>query len=339
MWLHEEFKINVTSPVESQQCGVLRVKDKGTRTYSRDVGVTLLRTDAEGMVASHSLPPHKVNKDMVTHSHVAGHADPKTGELSMPEWFKAKTVAEVEQKMRVGDPVYTERVEKMSKQLLEPMPVDARRKITYSDDGDELDENRWLDLDFDHMWRRTVKTMRRTTNKVIDVGFMWGGAAVLKEEQLAAAGAAAVALVNRLEELGYSCGIRMFFVQTGGTGSNRDHNRPDNVCVGEVSLKHPGEPLNIGAISFLASHPAVFRFYGIGMFRFEHFEPGWGMGRMISEQVPQEAERIINELAERRMLEPCTIMLPVMNSFTEAHEAVQAVLTSLDDIETSFLND
>lgn len=216
-------------------------------------------------------------------------------------------------------------IQDMSRDLADPMPVDQRRVVRMRDEGEEIDSDRFFSQDYDHMYRQSHRTNKRTGTKVVEIGFAWGGHCGRTREQLFASGAIGVALANKLEEVGYSVNIRAICAVRNG----------NKRMIIEVPIKTAGEPLNIEVITALACHGGVFRWYGINTFAFHpEFDPG---AHMAFETDWGDAEADITALADAGLMVEPDIIMPRMMNKAAAKRFVEDAMRELIEAEEELL--
>jgi hypothetical protein len=282
--------------------------------------VTVLRMDAEGMVErAKTRPDHAPNRVHDRFFNYARNRNAQFGHESA--WMHAKSTAEVEDALMHGDPATTAFVQSLIDKIVEVQPVAPRRRIRYRDEGDEVCETRYVERDYDHMWRRTEKEMRVVGNKTIDIGFWFGGNAGEGEDSLRLGGAACAALVDKLEGMGYSVGVRGFMDWANGPMANR--------LFSELHIKHPGEPLNLELLAATVARASTFRLYGLAVVQHAHFDMGSHHGYPIHSNSPHQAQKLLDALTETRIIDPCSIVLPKLRTVEQAREVLDKSLAML----------
>lgn len=233
-------------------------KINGTEAYT----LTCIRVDTEGMVSiseANVMDESQHSRNGTVLSRVRIGAKTTKEPHGMEDYYHSRTIDELTDILRHGekDRSDVDAVLALARELMDPQPVDTRRITKYSDEGEELDSDRYLAQDWDAMYRTTRPKFKRTGNKVLDLTFRWGGNCNRSRDEMFTTGAVCIALVSKLEELGYSVGVR-------GVFASRCHGSRDKAWV-ECHMKHPGEPLNVELLTSLACHPGVFRWYGVNM--------------------------------------------------------------------------
>lgn len=136
-------------------------------------------------------------------------------------------------------------------------PVAIKRTRVWTDEGDELDYDRFRNGDLEIAWRGSRRRKRAKLAPAITIVVNWANACSQSAEQLFWTGAVGVALVDLLENAGYETAV-----VAAAAGWQRGARSQSIVS---VSAKDFGDPLRIEALAGLLCHAGVYRtlgFYG-----------------------------------------------------------------------------
>lgn len=163
-----------------------------------------------------------------------------------------------------------EKVERLSEQLQRDMapPVSFRRRQVWSDDGDEASWEREA-AGHDDCWR-TARRKSQRGPAVIELAASWGGRAIYSDEQLIWNGVALAVLCNLLEQSGYRVGASLNNASTYFNTSNISHI--------QIVVKRPEMPLDLASLVPVASHPGMFRLFGLEIKTLAPFRIDSGLG-------------------------------------------------------------
>lgn len=166
---------------------------------------------------------------------------------------------------------------KLSAQL--PQAKSIRRKMTWTDDGDEICRDRLQSGQIEQCWR----TMRRSpfvAPQTVAIETTWGGHYGQTAEELFWQGAAAAVLTDILEEVGYRVEV-----YANRVSEERGHRHWTCVKVKEADM-----PLRPDGLAAVLCHAGIFRTFGFLCIEQAEFDVGdWGHGH-ARELNPRDAE-------------------------------------------------
>lgn len=196
----------------------------------------------------------------------------KTGDQS--HWYGAPSCAAAKERTRIGWPEGWEKTRLALRSLRLPA-LPKRRRTRFSDDGPDLNLDRYLD-GADQCWN----VRRRLPVPTVDVTVDIGGNAHVDADALFWRGAAAVALSDALENAGYR--VRLLALSS----VRRPWQSSDPNLLTRVRLKDYAEPLRPGHLAGAICTTALFR---IGVFHAilaadEEANSGLGQSRDIPRQ-------------------------------------------------------
>lgn len=163
----------------------------------------------------------------------------------------------VRRELRAPCPIERGQVERIKEKLDAaklPSPVSRARKHHWSEDDGEVDSDRVLRGESD-FYRETYRTQKTGTQHV-SILINTGGAASRSTESLFWSCAAATAVVDRLEEAGFTCEVWIYYVVIGAFETGRHFSYM-------MRTKDAGEPLNIETLISVGS-AWFFRTAGLG---------------------------------------------------------------------------
>lgn len=196
-----------------------------------------------------------------------------------------------------------------------PPPVSIKRRQVWSDDGDDLDSDRYYAGRFEDMWRGAKRRVVMT-QQVISLIVPWGGISNVSADELQYNGLAVMLLSDILEEAGYSTEI----IGASGVTLGGPH------VLRYVVAKRPGEPLQLDVIAATLAHPAVFRVFGISCNYHGTRRDMWTSGAT-------DAPNDYLEIAADNGVIPRADV--VMNNAYSEREAIDAVKKALEQLAQS----
>jgi hypothetical protein len=194
-------------------------------------------------------------------------------------------------------------------------PLSIRRKLRWSDDGDEFDRERLNDGHFDSCWRTTHREIAVAV-PVITIAMSWGGNANTSHEQLFWSGAAALALCQVLEEAGYQTSLTAIAPTRYEYGSGKFQ----AMC---VTVKRAGEYMRSDALASVICLGPTFRTYG---FMGTYLCP-WGIDDALGSH--GNIEMLMPQIVEAGAMDSPQITLPDSRDRWSAKAAIVNALEQL----------
>lgn len=197
-------------------------------------------------------------------------------------------------------------------------PLSIRRRVRFSDDGDEFDKERLFDGHLDQSWRTTARQVAVAT-PIINIATAWGGNATMSHDQLFWSGAAAIALVRILEAAGYQTSLTAVIpnVQPGG-------HRLAICC----HVKNAGEYLRPDAVASVLCYGPTFRTYGFLAIIACPWQVDGSLGSILDVSV------VLPAAIETGLIERPQIVIP--NCYNEA-SAKSAIVGALAELQAANL--
>lgn len=192
-------------------------------------------------------------------------------------------------------------------------PLSIRRRVRFSDDGDEFDRERLIDGHLDQAWRTTSRQMAVAT-PIINIATAWGGNAHMSHDQLFWSGAAAIALVRILEAAGYQTSLTAVMPNVQSSGNYLA------VC---ATVKAAGEYLRPDAIASTLCYGPTFRTYGFLAIVGCPWQTDSSLGSMT------EIAQVIPAAIDTGMIERPQIVIPSCYNEAAAKSAIMAALSEL----------
>jgi hypothetical protein len=202
-------------------------------------------------------------------------------------------------------------------------PLSIRRKLKWSDDGDEFDRERLNDGHFDSCWRTTHREIAVAV-PVITIAMSWGGNANTSHEELFWSGAAALALCQVLEEAGYQTSLTAIAPTRYEYGSGKYQ----AMC---VSVKRAGEYMRSDALASVICLGPTFRTYG---FMATYLAP-WSVGEGLGSH--GNIEMLMPQIVEAGAMDTPQITLPDSRDRWSARAAIENALAQLRDANLAAL--
>lgn len=154
---------------------------------------------------------------------------------------------------------------------------DRRRRVWWSDSGDEIHVDRALQGEWDRAWRASRREETRGTT-TIDLYAAWGGGCRRSAEEMMWSGVQMLVAADLLEAAGYR-------VRVVATISGQSQNR---VARQDVIVKSEEEPVRIDALAGILCHAGIFRTAGFREICRVPWNVGTGLGTHIGiEDLPK----------------------------------------------------
>ncbi|MBI4165215.1 MAG: hypothetical protein HY508_05720 [Acidobacteria bacterium] len=143
-----------------------------------------------------------------------------------------------------------QRIKELAERLSMTIPPakSVRRRMCWSDDGDEVSKDRLNNGLVDSCWRVTKREVA-TGPGVVTVEANWGGRGNLRSEQLFWQGAAAACLTDILEGAGYR--VELY--------ANNYSEHPNGKTLLRIRVKVADSPVRIDTLAAILCHAATFR--------------------------------------------------------------------------------
>lgn len=174
-------------------------------------------------------------------------------DISDGDWAGTKTFEDAEKLARDGWAAGLERVKPMAESIKSVLCSKIiRPEAQHAESGDEVDIDRYLEGEPEHMIEYPMKEMHATGGRIVSVGlnlFMSGGC---DKHIFEMRGAAIIALVDALECAGYRTEVHLCMGANGSRDGNASYQS-------HAPIKQAGEPAELDRLVFAFSHPAVFR--------------------------------------------------------------------------------
>ncbi len=192
-------------------------------------------------------------------------------------------------------------------------PLSIRRKLRWSDNGDEFDRERLNDGHFDACWRTTHRQIA-VAIPVITIAMSWGANCMTSHDEFFWSGAAALALCRVLEYAGYQTSLTAIEpTRFGGGGAQA-------MC---VTVKSAGEYMRSDALASVICMGATFRTYG--------FMGNYCAPFPIDDSLGSHGniEALMPEIIESGAMDVPQITLPDSRSEDSARRAIENALNEL----------
>ena len=193
-------------------------------------------------------------------------------------------------------------------------PVSIRRRIRYSDDGDEFDKERLIDGHLDTAWRTTTRQLAVAT-PIINIACAWGGNADRSHGQLFWSGAAAIALIRLLEEAGYQTSLT-------AVCTNDLHASDKGIAIA-CRVKQAGEYLRPDAVASTICFAPTYRTYLFLSWLSGPYRVPMGLGHHC------RVEHLIPDVIDAGVMYSPQIILPDVYNEKGAKQAVNDALAEL----------
>ncbi len=155
---------------------------------------------------------------------------------------------------------------------LVPEAKSYRRRVRWSEEGDELHVERAVRGDWDLAWRSTRRTEVRGP-AVVEIAVSWANSGSVDAQEAFWTGAAALVVTDLLETAGYTVRICAYKINQHGYG---------NIGIHKIVVKEAGEPLQLDYLASLLCHVGVYRTYGFRTVMDVPFRVESGLGMPVS---------------------------------------------------------
>lgn len=183
----------------------------------------------------------------------AGRSRKRWATTGFSEWSGASSREEALCTLLGGWAEGVARARKVLGSLSLPQVASIRRKVRWSDAGDEVSMDRVYSGDADTAWRSTERrTCPPGLQPCYRINVSIVGNASRNAEGFFWRGAVAIALADALEESGRSCEIVAYSLTRGSGEGGQD-------CALSVTLKRSDEPLDLSRVAAMTAHPAALR--------------------------------------------------------------------------------
>jgi G3E family GTPase len=232
------------------------------------------------------------------------------------QWYGGlKSLDEAARLIEKGWPEGAERVSRLAASISDLLPKakSVRRKLRWSDSGDEVDRDRVMAGDLDHSWRSSRREALDAP-RTITVETNWGGNCRLTADELFWQGAMAAAVTDRLEDAGYR--VEVF--------ANNYTSHRGGYSLTRVRIKEAESPMRPDALAAVLCHAGIFRTFGI----------------FAIEQTPYKVNYVhgaVKELTAKReglvaagVMDRDSILFPMANSEAQAVAAIKRAIQSIN---------
>ncbi len=170
-------------------------------------------------------------------------------------WFGGiRNLEEAAAILEQGWPEGAARVQELTAEVQPTEAKSIRRKVRWSDDGDEVCNDRLRSGQLDTCWRGSHRQTSAGPT-LVTVNVNWGGLRNVSPEQMFWQGAAACALVDALEEAGY----RVRVIANNWSVVVRQANLKALI---RVVIKDFSEPQQPDAMAAVLAHAGIYRTFG-----------------------------------------------------------------------------
>jgi hypothetical protein len=189
------------------------------------------------------------------------------------DWRGTETMAEA---INLAVNGWREGADKAAKlrEKISALKPSARRLIKYSVAGATPNIPRYLAGNPMHM--RTYDTVKSRQRPVITLVSDIGANNNVEGETFLNRAAVIAAIVDVIEDSGYSCHVIGYFGTKAKAFGERVHARVHARCA--VTIKEPDQPVDIGRMAFALGHAAVFRRLGFAVMTEDRFTEDLGFG-------------------------------------------------------------
>jgi hypothetical protein len=198
------------------------------------------------------------------------------------------SMAEARALLEKGWPEGARRLKALAEKLTATLPPakSVRRRLRWSDDGDEVSKDRLNGGFVDSCWRASKRELVASP-EVVTVETNWGGTARRSADELFWQGAAAACLTDMLEQAGYR----------GELYANNHSLHPRGRTLLRVRVKEADAPVRIDTLAAVLCHAAVFRVFGLSAKEQAPFHVNGGHGRTteISREQFRELEEKLSQ--------------------------------------------
>jgi hypothetical protein len=164
------------------------------------------------------------------------------------------SMAEARALLEKGWPDGARRLKALAEKLTATLPPakNVRRRLRWSDDGDEASKDRLNGGFVDSCWRASKRELVASP-EVLTVETNWGGTARRSADELFWQGAAAACLTDMLEHAGYR--VELY--------ANNYSLHPRGRTLLRIRVKEADAPVRIDTLAAVLCHAAVFRVFGL----------------------------------------------------------------------------
>lgn len=203
---------------------------------------------------------------------------------------------------------------------LVPQPIGPRRKLKWGDQGDMVDMARVYSGQLDKAWRSSPR-QRDFAPRVISIDVDVCQNAGVGADQLRWAGAAAVALTDALENVGY----RVELFSTAGTtyDGEEENKRVKHANITRFMVKRATDPCNPATLAALVALPATFRWYHFQAMTKAPADIGYSWGRAA------DLTNLLQAAMEENVLEGAEVQMKDSLSREAAIEEVTTVINRI----------
>ncbi len=174
------------------------------------------------------------------------------------------------------------RLESLASEVSAPAARSRRRRLTWRDEGDDLNVDRALVGSWDNAWRTSRREWVAGPQHVTVYASI-GGNSDRNSEELFWAGATALVVCDRLEQAGYA--VRLVATLVAHASASDTPYRID------LLVKDSDEPLRVDALASLTAHAGVFRTFGLASTCILPCYVGTGLGRQAPWSENEDAYR------------------------------------------------
>jgi hypothetical protein len=168
----------------------------------------------------------------------------------------ARSMDDVNALVTDGWPEGVERITALVPNLLDARPAVDRRAWQVARRGKRVRPQAVARGDFRRMWLARNPAGIRWGARTVAIVTPWGGHHAVGTDRMLCQAAAGIMVASALEDLG--CTVGLYGVAPKWANSSEDH-----PCTTVVTLKAPGEPMDVHRVVTVAAHPAVYRCWGI----------------------------------------------------------------------------
>jgi hypothetical protein len=129
----------------------------------------------------------------------------------------------------------------------------VRRRLRWSDDGDEVSKDRLNGGQVDSCWRTTRRELSDGP-EVVTIETNWGGNGNVTAEQLFWQGAAAACMTDLLESAGYR--VEVYAADCGRQKDGR-------IMTVRVQIKEADQPARLDTMAAVMCHAGIYRIFGV----------------------------------------------------------------------------
>jgi hypothetical protein len=195
-----------------------------------------------------------------------------------------------------------------------PMAAQIRRKMRWSDDGDEIDLQRVYSGHLDSSWRDMTRSVR-VQSRVLQVVTRWGENADASQKRLFWQGAAGAVLCDVLERAGYRVELAGCLAAMQGNG----------LALTYMKVKEAQQPMNLDSVAASLCKGSTFRVFGIAsLANFPRdVNYGWGYAQ-------PSVEKYLEIAAKHGLVDAPDI---VLERVTNKSSAIHAIRGGIEQVE------